>query len=74
MSLIYILLLLGLLFIVGGLFGVLLFIGFTAKFIEDNMFFFVFCGMLGVIVGICKIVAKNDERRERELKEKTKDP
>ncbi len=53
---------------------ILLFIGFTVDVIKENMFWFVFCGMLGIIFGICKVVAKNDERRAEELKEKTKDP
>ena len=55
---------------------ILLFIGFTVDVIKENMFWFVFCGILGIIIGICRIVAKNDKRREREreLKEKTKDP
>ncbi len=56
------------------LLGILLFIGFTVKFIEDNIFLIGMSIMVGLIIGICQIVAKNDERRAQELKEKTKDP
>ena len=56
------------------LIGLLLFIWFAVSAIKENMFLVGFIIYVGFIIGICRIVAKNDERRERELKEKTKDP